>query len=336
MISSPIDKAVQAIKDFDIEALSELLDDDKSYMDVSKSLFLKKLAKNFKTAKEGGCHSFDDVYFGICESCNKGCEGMTFFSESGHYLDLFIESKDDITVDDMYVCNKLTNFIDLEKTNCLNFTFCLDEKVTFRPSSDYILVEKQFQSMANDIKEMQDPIKLNDFANWYDGYSYIKNFLGELGVFECFDYKLYDKANNLFFDINSIINIKSKTDQATEALISFQVANSERERLIWFFKHQKDQYGSINFTNSETWDANPCITYTTDNIKLTVDLTGYEYVIDYFSKLDNLYNELMEKYKPLPEHFEQSATGSIEYSLENHLRLHNKHLDVLEKYGKAK
>ena len=56
--------------------------------------------------------------------------------------------------------------------------------------------------------------------------------------------------------------------------------------------------------------------------------------MDYFSKLDNLYNELMEKYKPLPEHFEESATGNIEYSLENHLKLHNKHIDILEMYGK--
>ena len=221
------DKIIYSIKNFDIEALNKLLDDDKPYMDVSKSLFLQKLAKKFKIAKEDGCHSFDDVFFGICGSCNKGCEGMTFFSESGHYLDLFIESKNDTVVDDIYVCNKLTNFTDLEKTNCLNFTFCHDEKVTFKPSNDYILVEKQYYSMANDIKEMQDPIKLDDFADWYDDYSFIKNFLGKLGVFECFDYKLYDKANNLIFDINSIINIKSINDQAAEALIAFQV---------WFYK----------------------------------------------------------------------------------------------------
>lgn len=328
------ERIIQAIKNFDIDTLNELLDGDKPYMDVSKALFLKTLTKKFNNAKEDGCHSFDDVFFGICGSCNKGCEGMTFFSESGHYLDLFIESKDDIAVDDIYVCNKLTNFTNLEKVNSLNFTFCHDEKVTFKPSRDYILVEKQYYSMANDIKEMQDPIKLNDFANWYDGYSYIKNFLGKLGVFECFYYKLYDKANSLISDINSIISIKSKTNHAVNGLIAFQVASSEREKLIWFFKYQVDLYGSANFTIPKNWKSNPYITYKTDKIRIIVDLTGYEYVIDYFLRLNNLYDELMEKYRPLPEHFKQSETGSIEYSLENHLRLHNKHLDLLEKYGK--
>jgi hypothetical protein len=42
------------------------------------------------------------VFFGICDSCNQGCDGMTFFTNSVHYPDFFIESKDSETLDDFY------------------------------------------------------------------------------------------------------------------------------------------------------------------------------------------------------------------------------------------
>ena len=86
MTINSIDEIIQAIKSFDIASLKELLDDDTPYQDVSKALFLQKLEKKFKQAKSDDCHSFDNVFFGICESCNKGCEGMTFLSNSGYYL----------------------------------------------------------------------------------------------------------------------------------------------------------------------------------------------------------------------------------------------------------
>lgn len=77
-------------------------------MNVSKSLFLEKFEKEFESAKEDGYYSFIDVFFGRCGSCNKGCEGVTFCSNSLYYLDLFFEG-DDESVTDIYVCDKLTN-----------------------------------------------------------------------------------------------------------------------------------------------------------------------------------------------------------------------------------
>ncbi|TDN87315.1 hypothetical protein DET49_1124 [Salegentibacter sp. 24] len=332
MNNNSIYQITQAIKNFDIKTLDEILDDDISYMDVTKSLFLKKLKKKFKNARKDGCHFFDDVFFGICGSCNIGCEGVTFLSKSGYYIDLFIESKDDKTVSDICICNKLNNFADLDKKIDLGFSFCKDEKVTFKASTEYTLIEQHLNTMLSDLSDFKIKIFLDDLIEWYDKFNYLRSVIDQLGPFECFDYKLYSKAFGLTNQINNIYNLKSKTEYAADALITYHQTTSEREKLIWFLENRKDHNGTINFQFPREWRKDLCVIYKINNIKLTIDFSGYEYVLDYFIKLDNFYDELMEKYKPLPEHFDESETGYIECSLENHLILHHKHLDVVEMY----
>ena len=334
MINDTINQITQAIKDFDIASLKELLDDDKSYQDVSKSLFLEKLEKKFNQAKRDNCHSFDDVFFGICGSCNKGCEGMTFLSNSGYYLDLFIESKDSKTADDIYVCNKLTNFTDLKKTIDLGFSFGKDEYYDFKPSTEYTLIQEQYENLFREVTSIKNRIKVDDFKSWYSNFNYLSDTIRGFGPFECFAYKLYDKAYNLTSQVERVFEISLVTEQASEGLIDYQSCSSEREKLIWFFKNQKNHYGCVYYEFPDNWKTNSLINYKQDIVKLTLDISGYEYVIDYFITVDKLYDDLIEKYQPLPEHFEASESGSIEYSLENYLRLHNKHLDVIKQYGR--
>ena len=45
-------KIIQAIKNFDTALLAILLDDDKSYMDVTKTKFINKLEEKFSMANE--------------------------------------------------------------------------------------------------------------------------------------------------------------------------------------------------------------------------------------------------------------------------------------------
>lgn len=326
---------IQAIKNFDIASLKKLLDDDKPYQDVSKSLFLDKLEKKFKQAKRDGCHSFDDVFFGICGSCNKGCEGMTFLSKSGYYLDLFIESKDDVTADDIYVCNKLTNFIDLEKGIDLGFSFGVDEKYDFKPDTEYLLVKEQYDLLLTEVIKLDDTIKINDLNDWYfNNFEFLSNTINNLGPFECFAYNLYNKAYNLTSQIERVFELSVAATQASESLIDYQSCISEKQKVIWFFQNQKHHYGSIHYKLSDSWRTNSIISYEQNLISFTLDISGYEYVLDYFILLDNLYDELMEKYKPLPEHYKAAEPDGVSYSLENYLRLHKKHLDVIEEYGR--
>ena len=261
---------------------------------------------------------------------------MTFLSNSGYYLDLFIESKDSKTVDDIYVCNKLTNFTDLEKSMDLGFSFYKDEYLLFKPSTEYTLIKQQYKLLKKESKDIESPILLDELVDWYSDYDYLSNTIDRLSLFAGFDYKLYGNAFDLVSQFDNILKMKAKADQATEALINYHLAKTEREQLVWFYENQNNHYGTVYFKLSKSWRKDSIVTYKSDTLKLKIDISGYEYVMDYLEKLDALYDHLMEKYQPLPEHFEQSETGGIEYSLENHLRLHNKYLDVIEKYERKK
>lgn len=67
---------IEAIKSLDFDKLNILLDDNKSYMGVSKSKFLNALQKEAQHYE--GLEKFDSVEIGICNSCNKGCKAYKF------------------------------------------------------------------------------------------------------------------------------------------------------------------------------------------------------------------------------------------------------------------
>ncbi|TXD81399.1 hypothetical protein ESY86_17965 [Subsaximicrobium wynnwilliamsii] len=248
-------------------------------------------------------------------------------------MDLYIESKDGILVEDIYVCYQLTNVIDLEKLHDLGFSICLDEELAFRPSTEYLMVKAQYELLGFELEHFKTPIKFDKLFNWYDGFRYLRNFFDGLDPFSSLDYKLFDDASRLLGKLDRIVSIKTITENALEALIDFQVATTERDKLIWLFENQMDRYANINFSIPEDLSVDSCVTYESDQLQLIIDITGYEYVFDYFKKLDDFYEAMMEKYKPLPAHFENSKQHRIGYSLESYLTLHKVHLDLVESYG---
>lgn len=324
---------IRAIKNFDIPKLTALLDDERSYMDVSKSLFLEKLEKKFEIARNAVCYSFDDVFFGICGSCNKGCEGITFLSNSGFYLDLYIEEEDQ-TVTDMYVCNQLSNFSTLNKEIDLGFNFKVDEEVKFKPDKKYLYLEWQYKKMIQEMEQFKPELRLDDFISWYNKFAQARGLIQSIGFFRSMEYKLYDNFYSLTADLNQILELKAKEFHAVDALIDYHQAETERERLIWFFRNRTDSISFTFFMFHKTLIRNHILSLKSKSMKFTIDIRGHEYVADYFGNLHNFNKEILEKYMPLPEHFEQSPTGSISGSIENLLRLHGVHLDVVEKYGR--
>ena len=330
------EKIIQAIKNFDIAALKKLLEDDKPYQDVNKTLFLEKLETKFNRAKRDDCYSFDDLFFGICGSCNKGCEGITFLSNTGYYLDLYIESKDGIMVEDIYVCNKLTNFTSLEKTMDLGFQFYKDQKVLFNPSSDYIFISDQYQLITNELELIEEAISFKDLLQLIHRFDNLFSELNKLDPLSIFFYELYRKANRLKSDVDKILWLELFKQDAIDGLINYQVAKTEREQLIWFYQNQKNHEKIIYADIPSDWQSDSIATYMIHDKELFIDISGHEFVLDYLQKLQRFHDDIVEKYRPTPEHFKQSRTKGIELSLENHLRLHNMYLDVVEKYGVKK
>jgi hypothetical protein len=187
------------------------------------------------------------VFFGICGSCNKGCEGMTFLSNTGYYLDLFIESNDGETADDIYVCNQFTNFTGLDKRIDLGFDFYIDEEVLFKPTLEYSLIKKHYEILQSESKKIKNPITYNAFVAWYSTYQHINNEINDLDFFTLSIHKLYSQASNLASRFNDILAIKKNQTQASEALLQYEGIKTEREQLIWFYKNQDNHYNSVWF-----------------------------------------------------------------------------------------
>jgi hypothetical protein len=91
----------------DIELVSSFLDDDKTYQDFPKYLFISKLIKAFEQFEKAGDKVLT-LHKGGCAGCSRGCRGFTFLGKQGDYMDiLFLMEGDEIK--DIYECSNFVN-----------------------------------------------------------------------------------------------------------------------------------------------------------------------------------------------------------------------------------
>lgn len=92
----------------DIEMVSAVLEDDKTYQNFPKYLFINKLQEAFEHFIQEKVMRLS-VHKGVCNNCNKGCGGFTFLNEkSGKYMDILFET-DGGNVKDIYECLDFDN-----------------------------------------------------------------------------------------------------------------------------------------------------------------------------------------------------------------------------------
>lgn len=85
--------------------LDSILEEDRTYQDMNKSVFILKLGVALDKFKEMG-DTYLYCYEGHCnsESCHYKCMGFSFIgNKSGNFMDLIINVKDGI-VQDIYEC----------------------------------------------------------------------------------------------------------------------------------------------------------------------------------------------------------------------------------------
>jgi len=113
----------------DIEMVSSFLEEDKTYQDFPKYIFISKLIAAFEKFEQAGDKVLS-VHKGACGSCTKGCSGFSFLGKQGHYMDiLFLMEGDEIK--DIYECASFIN--DDEELNKLS---SVDIDPTSFPFSD--------------------------------------------------------------------------------------------------------------------------------------------------------------------------------------------------------
>lgn len=105
-INSQADAVIHYIKHLDIDMVETLLDDELTYQDFPKHIFIQKFGAAFDQFIQAGDQVLE-ISNGFCSEfiCNNQCSGYRFSSKSsGLYFDLIIETEDG-NVKDIYECS---------------------------------------------------------------------------------------------------------------------------------------------------------------------------------------------------------------------------------------
>ncbi|UAM97246.1 hypothetical protein K8354_13080 [Polaribacter litorisediminis] len=326
---------IQALKNFNTAKFGEYLHDNVLYMEVSKKTFLKKISSEFNELKKQGYSRFDESYKGTCEGvCHIGYEGLSFVCNSGHYLDILIESKDGVFIDGLCICSKLSNNRNLAKKYNLNILFYEEDKVKFKPSEVYTQIKNQYKNIVNEVSKFKEPITLKQFVEWYKKYKFFKDYFNNRHPYEMLfnRHRLFQKTQRIKSDLDDISKVYANNKKATKALLDFEELKTEEEKLIWFFKNQDNLYGAVRFKLPKKYSKNSIASAKIKKVTIKIDLTGFEHVLEYFNKIYDLHEYFIEKYKPLPEHY-KDKNYDVSYDLEVYLKLHNKHTEIVAQYG---
>jgi hypothetical protein len=317
---------IEAFRTLDYEKLNDLLDDKRSYMGVSKDLFLATLKDNLDGYRD--LKSYETVVEGICNHCNIGCKAYKFKAKDFPSLPLFFEENDG-TVTDIYLCNAFSGELSDAYDQVISFSFYEEEKIAFEPTLTYSINLQKIERAVEEFKNLQSMgiAPVEEMVNWYNKFKYLSDELGLNSPFTSIKYKAYLYINSLFAKVSELAYNFNKNDLAKKVLEAYHAIDLEDEKSLvrWLMQNRKNYFFSLEKTDN--W-RNTGFLIVKTNPSLVVDCSGYlDGVI-----LDEIYHkhleEMMEKYKASEADFQKNG-GYLEYSLESRLRIHNKYLDLL-------
>ncbi|MDZ4668372.1 MAG: hypothetical protein SGJ00_10865 [bacterium] len=104
-LKTQADAVLCFLQSLDIDMVSAVLEENRTYQDFEKHVFIQKLDYTLDEFIHAG-DTYLNRYDGFCnaETCNYKCKGFTFIgNNSGHYFDLIIDIKDGVVLD-IYEC----------------------------------------------------------------------------------------------------------------------------------------------------------------------------------------------------------------------------------------
>ena len=95
----------------DADWVSLFLDNEKTYQDFPKYLFIRKLIVAFEQFESDGDKVLT-LHKGFCNGCSRGCTGFTFLGKQGKFMDVLFKMKGE-EIDDIYECSSFSNDTDV-------------------------------------------------------------------------------------------------------------------------------------------------------------------------------------------------------------------------------
>ena len=222
---------IQAIKVLDFKLLSQLLDDDKAYMNVPKPLFIETFQNEI--AKYDNLTAYEHVYEGVCGQCHKGGVAYQFVAQNQPSLHLYIEG-DNGMVNDLYLCSDLKSSF---KTNqeTIYFWFYKDDEVDFKPSDHYIQDKLKVDAALNDFYLLthKQGILITDLVKWRNSHRYIyNNFVNEL-PFANTRFRAFDKFDQLTHSVDCVLQFYDNQEEAQSALNQYKKLQNNYDKIHW-------------------------------------------------------------------------------------------------------
>jgi hypothetical protein len=124
-LQTQADAVLYFLQRLDVDMIGTILEEQRTYQDFNKAVFIKKLAVAIDLFIENG-NTYLNRHEGFCNSkiCNFNCKGFSFIgNKSGHYFDLIIDIKDGV-VHDIYEC---TSFESAKKEKSLDYRIPIDD-----------------------------------------------------------------------------------------------------------------------------------------------------------------------------------------------------------------
>lgn len=108
-LKTQLDAVIHFFTKMDVDMVSTLLDNQTTYQDYNKSLFIRKLGDLFfEFSQLGNMALF--VEKGECYGCSCGVSGYTFIGNKSHsYIDIVFVSDAEGKISDIYECGEFFN-----------------------------------------------------------------------------------------------------------------------------------------------------------------------------------------------------------------------------------
>lgn len=303
MSKTKLELIIENFESMNLSMLDVLLDDDKTYQDARKEVFLEKIEKIFSKLKSNGDTRLDS-YKGFCNSdecSNKGCKGYAFVgNKSKSHIDLiFDETAND--VNDIYDCVGFET-IDksIEKKNLLSIVVKRDEEANFKPSINYLIKSQKCNFACDELYRYKNKIINKDIYLPWLGYhnSLYKTFSlppimdAQYGRF----YWLYSRMD----DLKDYLQSDESAKKAVTEFQSIKIGN-ETQLLAWLVKYEKTghdltlfMYNDIDFENPENK-----LFFMLEDLKIST--SDFKYIAKFKFLFDTHYWSMLEIYSTFSE-----------------------------------
>ena len=294
---------VKAITDMNLKILQLILDENLTYQDATKDIFLTKLTEIFDEFNK--THDTLSAHSGKCNSkecSNHNKNGMLFCGRnSGKHFNLIIEEDENENVKDLYYCSDFKcNFEDKANIKGKPFRVYMheDEKATFKPSSHYKYINTTSLKALSDLNNFKDKtISKNELFDWLQEYF---DFYSSMSLFklryknEHQFYHSYDRAN----DLKKYLVLEEDCAEAMRLFDKLLIDN-EMNLLKWLSEHEHLKNELIllspQFVDENTQRLKKVIV--NQDLKIAINTDDLKNCIRFQDFIDMYYYVMFDKYK---------------------------------------